>query len=116
LSITRGQLTTAESSSTNTDILPSQDYPVNIRNAPNGTSCLAYDALQPSPPSKTNGGRTKRKRSRLPPWSNKELVQNTAAWLREEIDKLSTESSPRFVDPSGDDFPYGEANAYAMYL
>jgi hypothetical protein len=130
LSITRGQLTTAESSSshsanienllnrhsTNTDILPSQDYPVNIGNAPNGTSCLACDALQSSPPSKTNRGGTKRKRSRLPRRSDEDLVQDTAAWLREGIDKLSTESSPGFVDPSGEDFPYGDANACALYL
>ncbi|KAH6699900.1 hypothetical protein BKA61DRAFT_621254, partial [Leptodontidium sp. MPI-SDFR-AT-0119] len=118
LSITRGELTTAESSSnhspnienlpnrlsTNTNILPSQDHPANISNAPNGTP-------QPSPPSKTNRG-TKRKRPR----NDEELVQDTAAWLKVGINKLSTESSPGFVDLSSKDFPYSEANACAMYL
>ncbi|KAH6712149.1 hypothetical protein BKA61DRAFT_609740 [Leptodontidium sp. MPI-SDFR-AT-0119] len=96
--------------STNTDILPSQDYPVNIGNAPNGTGCLARDALQPSPPSK------KRKRRQLPPPSDEQLVKDTAAWLQDGIKKLSTKNSPEFVHPSGEDFPYGEANACAMYL
>ena len=131
LSFTRGQLTTGESSSsqsslldlthsTNTDTLPSQGYPVNVRNAPNGTNCL----VQSSPASlktKLGTGPTKglSKRKRLSSPSDAELIERTTAWLKEGIEKLFAESSSGIACLPDDNFPYqlkGDANACAKYL